>query len=346
MVNIQFSRTSDLGVLPDLVTDLVGDTALERICQSLEVPAEIVRQRESYILLRDSHNLFVHAAEITGRRDIGLLVGSQNRITDLGPIGHYVATAPSLAKGLTRAAETVRYTQDYSHQFVEYDGDHVRLGYRNASQGLSSWRHQSEIILCYLLDFFRSYLGEVWRPEWIEVCYGPGPWETDLEGHFGCPVFFNRPWDAMVIHRHHTDANPIQRSPARLVTKTDITRYARLETLEGIDAIREIIRNRLLIQRSDLDGLARKLAIGPRKLQRLFKSSGIEYRTIVSEERKKRAISLLSEPDLSLDVISKDLGYASRTQFIRAFKSWTSMRPSEFRHHIAQGSPEAVRTAG
>ena len=72
MVNIQFSRTSDLGVLPDLITDLVGDPALERICRSLELPAEIVRQRESYILLRDSHNLFVRAAEMTGRRDIGL----------------------------------------------------------------------------------------------------------------------------------------------------------------------------------------------------------------------------------------------------------------------------------
>ena len=346
MVNIQFSRTSDLGALPDLVTDLVGDSALERICRSLELPVEIVRQSDAIILLRDNFNLFVRAAEISGRRDIGLLVGSRNRITDLGPIGHYVAAAPTLSDGLTRAAETVRYTRDYSHQFVEHDGDHVRLGYRNASQGLSSWRHQSDLILCYLLDFVRGYLGEYWCPEWIEVCYGRGPWETDLEDYFGCPVLFNKPWDAMVIHRRHTDAKPVQRSRARQVTRADIAHYARLESLDGIDAIREIVRNRLLLQKSDLGGLARKLAIGPRKLQRLFKSSGFEYRTIVSEERKRRAISLLAERDLSLDVISENLGYASRTQFIRAFKSWTSMRPSEFRHHIGHDSSEAVRTAG
>jgi AraC-like DNA-binding protein len=51
-----------------------------------------------------------------------------------------------------------------------------------------------------------------------------------------------------------------------------------------------------------------------------------------------RACNLLAEPELSVLQISREVGYASAPQFIRAFKSSVGTTPMEYRETVVIGA--------
>ena len=332
--NTQFSVVSDLGSLPDHVIRLAGKPALERIFADQGVPIEILDNRDAPLSVRDCSMLFTRAAAITGDRSFGLRVGKDHRLDAFGPIGAYFTTAKSLPAALNRCSNTVRYTKDYAHQFCEYSGDSIRLGYRNIGQFKSNWRHRGDVILCSIILLFQDYLGKDWHPDRIEVTYREGPWAQDLEDHFGVPVIFEQPAEAVVFRRCWLTA-PTTRRPTRqrLVTRADVERYARRVPGSQIRAIQQTIYQRLLLGQTDLEGLAEKLATGPRTLQRRLAGYGLAYRDLLGIEINRRTFALLAEPDLNLDEIARDIGFAGRTQFIRAFRNQNNVTPGEFRQN-------------
>lgn len=81
---------------------------------------------------------------------------------------------------------------------------------------------------------------------------------------------------------------------------------------------------------------ARKLDISARTLQHHLNEEGVTYSSILSEQRKRIALSLLSDPELSLEELSNRLGFSECTSFHRAFRKWTGQTPMKFRN--ANGS--------
>jgi AraC-like DNA-binding protein len=332
MDEIALSTIGDIGSLPEIVVQMAGQPALRRIFADQELPIGILADKANPILVRDAHALYVRAAAVTGVRSFGLMNGLKNDVTDLGPLGNYVSSAQTFAEGLARAASTSRFSRNYSHQFCEILGHRIRFGYRNPRQTTSSWRHQGDQVICFMFDFARKYLGQAWRPDHIEVTYRKGAWEQDLEDCYGVPVHFDRPAEAIVFDRDWLSAPSASRQKARwTTTRSDVVRFAKYAQHGYVKALQETIRQRLLLGKTDFEGLAEKLAIGPRTLQGRLTARGTNYRELLNSEMNRRAIELLAEPALTVDAIADEIGYASRTQFIRAFKKQNSMTPTDFR---------------
>ena len=76
--------------------------------------------------------------------------------------------------------------------------------------------------------------------------------------------------------------------------------------------------------------------ISKRTLQRELTKEGATYRDLVGQVRFKMACLLLVESDMSLWEISQEIGYASETQFVRAFRGWAGITPGK---HRAQTHP-------
>lgn len=66
-------------------------------------------------------------------------------------------------------------------------------------------------------------------------------------------------------------------------------------------------------------------------LRRRMKDAALNLKELKDEERKKRAIALLADPDLSLSKIALELGYKEQSSFYRAFTRWFDETPSESR---------------
>jgi AraC-like DNA-binding protein len=99
--------------------------------------------------------------------------------------------------------------------------------------------------------------------------------------------------------------------------------------------VRAAIERELIITgHPNIDGVARSLATSPRTLQRRLLGENTSFRDVVEEVRAELARGYLDQ-QLALHDVASRLGYAEVSAFLRAFKRWTGMTPTQFRARAA-----------
>lgn len=81
-----------------------------------------------------------------------------------------------------------------------------------------------------------------------------------------------------------------------------------------------------------LSKIAATLETSERNLKRHLQQAGSSYSELLTEARHRDAKNLLAVSPQPVDVIASRLGYLNPANFTRAFKRWTGMTPSSYRH--------------
>ena len=80
-----------------------------------------------------------------------------------------------------------------------------------------------------------------------------------------------------------------------------------------------------------LEEMTHTLAVPESTLRRRLKHCGTSYREIREACLLEMAKRYLLRKDMSIDQISRQLGFSDDTSFRRAFKAWVAMSPSDWR---------------
>lgn len=87
-----------------------------------------------------------------------------------------------------------------------------------------------------------------------------------------------------------------------------------------------------------LENIAEEMDISVKYASRVFKDKfGVNLTDYISGLRVAKAKELLSQTNMSIQDISENLGYFSRTTFLRTFKKLEGISPQEFRNTTASG---------
>jgi len=78
-------------------------------------------------------------------------------------------------------------------------------------------------------------------------------------------------------------------------------------------------------------GIAQLLHMSPRTLHRQLKEEGASLQQLKDEVRCERAKDLLYRSAKPIKQVAALAGYQNEKSFIRAFRTWTGMSPTEFR---------------
>lgn len=107
--------------------------------------------------------------------------------------------------------------------------------------------------------------------------------------------------------------------------------------------VRPYQRERTLVQRvrqlltassegqQTAETLSRQLHLSQRSLHRQLKEEGASLQALKDEIRRERAIALLLRTSRPIKRIAQACGFLNDKSFIRAFRLWTGLSPSEFR---------------
>jgi transcriptional regulator GlxA family with amidase domain len=81
-----------------------------------------------------------------------------------------------------------------------------------------------------------------------------------------------------------------------------------------------------------IEDVARRVAVSPRQLQRVFADvEGVGFRAHLCELRMAHAAELLGSTDLPVKVVAARVGYRDASQFGKAFKRVHGVSPSQAR---------------
>lgn len=83
-----------------------------------------------------------------------------------------------------------------------------------------------------------------------------------------------------------------------------------------------------------LDNLAMEVGMSTRRFTAAFRAvTGFSVYQYLANLRMLKAAELLSESNKSIITIAKKIGYKNKRAFCRKFKSYTGMKPIDYRRH-------------
>jgi AraC-like DNA-binding protein len=98
--------------------------------------------------------------------------------------------------------------------------------------------------------------------------------------------------------------------------------------------IRRRLRQTLPGELPEFEALAGEMHMTPATMRRRLHDEGTSYQTIKDDLRRDLAIGSLSHSQRSVADIARELGFADRSAFHRAFRKWTGASPGEFRRTL------------
>jgi hypothetical protein len=247
--------------------------------------------------------------------------------------------------GLARVCRVVRYYQTADGMRGEVYGDLARLAYYQLGIRQDEGRHHADHVLPSLIGFGfgRGFLGQGWKPLWVEEPYAAAGAAKGLADRIGAEERYGRPGLGMVLDRAQIDVPGRGVSPGfaalrRLVrgaTAQDLTGH--WSTWSSCASLAATWRRTVPPQGS---AFARARCSGACR-RRGFPSGRWSI-----PARRARAEATLATTAVPIAEVAASLGYEEPAHFTCAFQRWHGCSPSEWRRtrraRTASGGTAAV----
>jgi len=295
------------------------------------IPSTSLHSAEALVPLDQALRFLEASAMADGIPDLGLQVGAETHLTNLGLFGLFVLHSPTLGAAVRKMTQVTSYYNSAQRIWIERWNDKVRLCQRFAMRLSGGRQYGEQFTTMLLVDAVRVFAGPRWQPDEIHV--DGGLWNMPLNGGLGSvdapvtqqsvsaivfdPVLLSlSPWDSSVEDR---------RADSRERRQLSSTAPAQ----DFVGSLEQIIRMFLLDDRFGLDQVAEVVGISPRTLQRRLTEFGLEFSELVDQTRFKASIELINRGMKLVDT-ALELGYSDQANFTRAFRRWSGVSPSQF----------------
>jgi AraC-like DNA-binding protein len=261
----------------------------------------------------------------------GLHFVARQDLATLGVVG-YLAMAS--ASGLDAITRVVRYQRLHKSELAlvvdELTGQ-VRVLDR-PPPGIQRWpRHLAEAILGAVVSFLRRWSSATITPKEVTFQHeASADAVRAVRRAFGCPARFGAPSNQLTLRLDDLQA-PLKTGDAQLASYLALLAERMLDELPHRDAWVSAAQRAVaeLLPSGDVALLrvARRLALGPRTLQRRLRGAGLSFLTLVEEVRRDAAQRLLRDPTLNANEVAYLLGFSDTSSLRRARRRWSRQAP-------------------
>lgn len=192
------------------------------------------------------------------------------------------------------------------------------------------------------LAIFRQLLADpTITAEEVSFTHRDKRFEAEYSAYFGTPVRFGHKENRItfageLFERPIAGAVPSTRGFLEEFALSQIQRHtaALAQDQDFVELLRIELKNAIPSGDFSEATIARRLSVSPRTLQRRLAARGMAFRTLVDQVQAQLAMALLAKPELTIDEIAAQLGYAQASSFHRAFRRWTGRTPGDARQDL------------
>ena len=276
-------------------------------------------------------DILERAADRTGREDIGLMLGSRQTLSTVGPLAMAIRSSATLGDALADFTSFQISNSSGAATYLHRRDDMIFLGYGTHDPTLRVSPYAHDIVLAVEAMMLRDLTGGAvravefsamrWKPA------DPGPWHR-----LGAPVRFGEPETGCYISvRDMSCPLPSANRPARDEALRKLAVMTGAAPWGWRGRTRHALRAIILEGRSGMSDVARHLDIGPRTLRRALSREGTTFEEIRDAVRMAMAQELLTMSSLAIADLAHTLDYATPSAFVNAFKRWTGQPPAAWR---------------
>lgn len=324
-------RATCLLQFAELCAELGADPA--DLLQRNGIRPEDAGRADRFISLRAAVQVMEATAERTATPDFGRRLAARRSIETIGPLGVAAQSAPTL-----EAAFTIFSTFISAHS----PGLLVRLSpgpdaataffeFRIALEPPTRQRQAIELGLGAALQILRAILGQAYCPLAVHIPHSALTPAADYVRYFGCTAHFAQPAAGFTM-RGSDLRRPLQRDdPTRDDAVAELCALVDGRAPSLTHAVTEIVRTLLPSGALTIGAAATQLGMHPRTLQRRLADEGASFATLVDNVRRQTAQRYLRDTDISLEHLTRLLGYSEQSVLTRSCRRWFSSSPTSYR---------------
>jgi AraC-like DNA-binding protein len=278
----------------------------------------------------------------------GLLMGTRERLANLGRVGFIVRHSPDLATALANLARYLPYNQRGGRARLRIESGSALLTYTLARTDFAGAEIIVDVSITAGLGFLRTLCGPDFVPEEVTLQRAapadPAPYRQAL-GDTLClgatenAIRFSARWLA----------HPIEGAEPELcrLLEEDLQRSVPYDGPDFAEDVRRAIRTHLGTGGCSARFIAGLFRLHERTLHRRLARRGLSYHALLDEVRHQAALRLLAATGTSVTRIALLLDYSETSAFSRAFRRWRGVSPAQWRARATEGSPrsEVAETA-
>jgi AraC-like DNA-binding protein len=315
----------------------------EPIFEAAKLSPRLIERPNDLFPLAQGFALAEQIACALGLDDVGLVAASHVELTDFGQLGDIVCGAGTLSEALHRLIRGVTAFNTAERLSLDWRGERLLFFHRYAIRAVPGQRHADSYSLVVMVKAVQLALGPEWKPDLILLPESERVRKRQYEAFFKTDIWFeNETWAISVPPSRLTD--PIRKTELRGNAR-EVARFVPPSPARDlIGSLRDMIRPSLQRAYPDISHAAALAGVSVSTLQRRLRNSGITYSELVETERLRLSIELLAQGDIKICDVASELGYTEPANFIRAFRKWTGLTPSQFRTNqlAAESDPRVV----
>jgi AraC-like DNA-binding protein len=323
---VEFSHLIE--ILDRHATPAIVDAAL----QAINIDRDLQSVSSSFVPYAAEAVLLETVARAIGDKHLGARVGRDFDYRRYGAYAEFVLNAPNLAEALDRGRRALILTHPGLEILITETEQHLVIG--RVSEGFSvlGHRHLDEGTLPLICYVARHFLGQDWRPDWVELPHDVKKDRVELEALFGAKIRTGSA-PAIAIRRIDLSAgNPDIHAPSTSMAFNDLKELMGIEPMQTMeDAVMALLNTSSATGSVTAESISKLLGVEPRTLRRALSQEGTSFRALRNRFIVRKACVLLADTSLPVEKIGEQLGYREPKSFRRAFKSSTGVSPTDFR---------------
>ncbi|MEN9464103.1 MAG: hypothetical protein RL217_284 [Pseudomonadota bacterium] len=273
----------------------------------------------------------------TGLPVLGLISGDFVEPHSYSVLGFITMNCTTLGEAIMRIAPFEKLVGDMGTTQVQALNDEIHLHWHCTYPNVQVREQMVDNVFASWIAYAR-WLGnaDTEHPVRVELTRtAPAPaYAHEYQQRWHCPVLFNCPANKIIIEKSLL-ARPLRQPNPELRQNLEQHAQTKLANLTQNPSFKDLLTSQIqqLLNAGQLtqNRLAQRLNISLRTLQRRMTQEGLSYQSLVDNERKERACTLLRHSGKSSEDIAQELGFIEVTSFYRSFKKWTGMTPAQFR---------------
>jgi AraC-like DNA-binding protein len=309
----------------------------EEILQGFGLDRSVFAKSEGFIPCSVFAGILREAARLTADDCFGLHFAERFNPKNIGPLVYVALNSPTIGAGIQNVERYLHVYDSSANWSFAADGDRGYVCFVLSGLGIEPLRQSNEHGMTLVINTLRMMVGSQWAPQEVHFAHELPEQTSEHHRIFRAPVLFGCETNALVIELSFAE-RPVPAADQKLylIMKRYLDQV--LSELPREDslfaAIRKTIAESMRDGSPELARVAKKLAVGPRTLQRQLKEYGFDFKKLVEDTRQRFAVTYLKDRKNSLTEIAFLLGYSELSAFNRAFKRWTGTTPLEYQRRL------------
>lgn len=266
---------------------------------------------------------------------LGLRMAKYWHPSDFHALGYAWLVSETLKEALLRASRYFRIVStDPEELRLEENSDGYRFVIDNSNVKQRAMDEEYDVIVTLIVDMCRISSRSDIDPLRIELQRPRPACAKDFEEYFRCSVVFSAEQNVIYFPKNEIE-KPLPTANPEILIASDkiITDYlARLNRQDIVVQVKSKLIDQLSSGNATQKTIAGLLHMSVRSLQRRLRLEGTTFKNLLEQTRKELAEEYIMSSTFSINEITFMLGFSEPANFTRAFKRWTGLPPSEYRH--------------